>query len=243
MALRPDSPNPKPKRVYKAVAIGEQAAGFAVNLDGRTAKTPAGGRLIAPTRALAEAISAEWAAQADVIDFAAMPLTRLAFTALDRAEGAHEALAQSLARTAEADALCYFAEAPQDLASRQTEAWSPILDWAAEGLGLHFVRTTGVVHTPQPPETIGRAAELARELDAFSLTGLAFAAGLFESAILALAVQRKRLSGPNAFALSRLEEAHQEARWGVDNEAAARTAGQHRDAEAVGRWFEGLGQV
>jgi len=242
MALRPDSPNPKPKRVYKAVAIVEQDGGFAATLDGRTAKTPAGGRLITPTRALAEAIGAEWAAQIDVIDVAAMPLTRLAFTALDRASSAEEALVQSLVRTAEADALCYFAEAPQDLVSRQTAEWSPVLDWAAQALDLHFVRTTGVVHTPQPPETLARVAALARSLDGFSLTGLAFAAGLFESAILGLAVQRKRLSGPDAFALSRLEAAHQEERWGVDAEAAARTQGLYREAAAVERWFEALGR-
>jgi chaperone required for assembly of F1-ATPase len=243
MALRPDSPNPKPRRFYLAAAVEDAATGFAVTLDGRTAKTPAGGRLIAPTRALADAISAEWAAQVEVINVAAMPLTRLAFTALDRAADAHDALAQSLARHAEADVLCYLAEAPQDLRARQIAQWSPVLDWARDVLGLHFVTATGVVHVPQPPETLARVAELARALDGFSLTGLAFAAGLFDSAILALAVQRKRLSGPDAFALSRLEEAYQEDRWGVDAEAAARTERLYRDAVAVERWFEGAGRT
>jgi chaperone required for assembly of F1-ATPase len=172
-----------------------------------------------------------------VIDFAAMPLTRLAFTALDRAEGAREALAQSLARYAEADVLCYVADAPQDLASRQTAQWTPWLEWARQALDLNFARTTGIMHTPQPPETLARVAALGRALDGFTLTGLAFAAGLYHSAILALAVQRKRLSGPDAFALSRLEEAYQEQRWGVDAEAAARTASQLGDAGAVDQWF------
>jgi chaperone required for assembly of F1-ATPase len=241
MALRrPDRPNPKPRRAYTAVAVAEQDGGFAATLDGRTAKTPAGARLIAPTRALAEAIAVEWAAQTDAIDVAAMPLTRLAFTALDRAELAHEVLAQSLARFAEADALCYFAEAPQDLAARQTAQWTPLLDWAGQALGLHFVPTTGIVHRAQPPETVLGVAALAGALDRFSLTGLAFAAGLFESAILALAVHRKRLSGPEALALSRLDETYQAERWGVDAEAAARTEGLRRDAVAVERWFAGL---
>jgi chaperone required for assembly of F1-ATPase len=243
MALRPDRPNPKPRRFYKAAAVAEDNGAFALTLDGRTAKTPAGERLIVPTRALAEAITSEWAAQTDVIEVAAMPLTRLAFTALDRASGAHDALAQALASAAEADALCYFAEAPQDLAARQTAQWTPLLDWAAEALDLHFVRTTGIVHSPQPPETIARVAAMARTLDEFTLTGLAFAAGLFESAILALAVQHKRLTGGEAFALSRLEEAYQEERWGVDAQAAARTDLLLRDAEAAERWFEGLGGV
>jgi chaperone required for assembly of F1-ATPase len=241
MALRPDSPNPKPRRFYATAAIAAQEPGFAVMLDGRTAKSPAGRRLIVPTHALAEAIAAEWAAQTDVVDVAAMPLTRLAFTALDLADDAHEALARTVAHQAEADALCYFADAPQDLAARQAALWSPVLDWAADALGLAFVPTTGVVHAPQPPETIEGVAALAHALDRFSLIGLAFAAGLFQSAVLALAVLRKRLGGPEAFALSRLDEAYQEERWGVDAEAAARTERLYRDAMAVQRWFDALG--
>ena len=240
MALRPDSPNPKPQRFYRAVGVADEAGGFAVTLDGRTAKTPAGGRLIAPTRRLAEAIADEWDAQAGVIDFATMPLTRLAFTALDRASGAHEAMALALAGYAEADALCYFAEAPQDLVARQADQWSPVLDWAAQALDLPLVRTSGVVPTRQPPETVAKVAALARALSAFELTGLAFAAALFHSAVLAFAVQRARLGGLEAMELSRLEEAYQEERWGVDAEAAVRTAGQRQDALAAQRWFEAL---
>jgi chaperone required for assembly of F1-ATPase len=221
----------------------EQDGGFTVTLDGRTARTPAGGRLTLPTRALAEAIAGEWAAQRDTIDIAAMPLTRLAFTAIDRVEGADEAMALALARYAEADVICYFAEAPQDLRARQEAGWSPMLDWADQALDLHFVRTTGVIHTPQPPQTVALVADLARARDGFTLTGLAFAAGLFESAILALAVQRGRLGGLDALELSRLDEAYQEDRWGVDAEAAARTAGLRSDAAAVARWFGGLGGV
>jgi len=243
MALRPDSPNPKPRRFYKSSAVAEQECGFAVTLDGRTAKTPAGDRLTLPTRALAEAIASEWAAQGDAINVAAMPLTRLAFTAIDRADGAHEAMAMALARYAQADVLCYFAEAPQDLRARQEAGWGPLLDWAAGALDVQFVRTTGVIHTRQPPQAVAGVADLARAMDGFNLTGLAFAAGLFESAILALAVKRGRLSGLDALELSRLDEAYQEDRWGVDAEAAARTAGLRSDAVAVERWFEGLGGV
>jgi chaperone required for assembly of F1-ATPase len=241
MVLTRDTPTPRPRRVYTAVVAVEQSDGFAVALDGRTARTPAGGGLILPTRRLAEAIAAEWATQPETIDIAAMPLTRLAFTALDRAASAHEAMVLSLARSAEADALCYFAEAPQDLHARQDAQWSPVLDWAAQALGLNFVRTTGILHAPQPVETVARVADLARPLDRFGLTGLAFAAALFQSVVLALAVERQRLGGLEALELSRLDEAYQEERWGVDDEAAARTAGLRRDALAVEDWFGGLG--
>jgi len=240
MAVRPDTPNPKPRRFYTSAAIAERDGAFAVTLDGRIAKSPAGARLIVPTRALATAVAAEWAAQADAIDVAAMPLTRLAFTALDRVPGADEALAQTLVHFAQADVLCYFAETPQDLLARQSELWTPWLDWAAEALGLYFVRAVGIVHAPQPPDTLSRVASWARGKDGFNLTGLAFAAGLFHSAILALAVQHKKLSGSRALDLSRLDQAYQEDRWGVDAESAARTEAQRRDAQAVQAWFEAL---
>lgn len=55
-----------------------------VRLDDRPIRTPGGQRLTLPSRESAEAIAAEWRAQPARIDVAAMPLTRLASTALDR---------------------------------------------------------------------------------------------------------------------------------------------------------------
>ena len=46
-------------------------------------KTPAGNTLAAPTRALADALAAEWNAQGERIDPATMPLTKLGTTIID----------------------------------------------------------------------------------------------------------------------------------------------------------------
>ena len=56
------------------------------------------------------------------------------------------------------------------------------------------------------------------------MAGLAHATALFGSAVLALALHRGELDAEAAFELSRLDEAFQQARWGVDEEAAERTA-------------------
>ena len=77
--------------------------------------------------------------------------------------------------------------------------------------------------------------DLALELDDFSLTGLAWAAGLFGSAILALAVQRCELDAATAFDLSHLDEAFQAEQWGK-RRAAARAAAMRDDAVSGGRW-------
>jgi chaperone required for assembly of F1-ATPase len=232
--------NDKPHRFYKAVAVAAVADRFQVELDGRAAKTPGGARLGAPTEALASLLAQEWRDQGERIDMGAMPTTRLAFTALDRTPTAREAVAGEVARYAGSDLLCYFAQDPPALLDREVAHWGPVLDWAETRLGLHFVRATGIVHRPQPPETVARVAALASELDDFALTGLAFAAGLFGSAVLAFALQRGQLTGEAVFDLSRLDEAFQEERWGVDAEAAERTAGLRAEALMLERWFAAL---
>ena len=43
-----------------------------------------------------------------------------------------------------------------------------------------------------------------------------------------------------AFSLSRIDDAFQEERWGIDAEAAARVAAMANEALMLGRWFEAL---
>jgi chaperone required for assembly of F1-ATPase len=182
----------------------------------------------------------EWDAQDSAIEHASMPATRLAFTAADRIGAARTATAAEVARHAGADLLCYFAEAPEALTRRQEVRWTPLLDWANADLGLRFERAAGIVHRSQPRETLERAEALALALDDYALAGLALAAGTLGSVILALALQRGRLSGDEAFALSRLDEAFQEEQWGIDAEAAERTAVLRRDMAMLERWFRAL---
>ena len=232
--------NSKPRRFYKTATIRAEKGGFAVALDDRIAKTAGGARLIVPSRALAALLVDEWTAQTEAIDFSVMPATRLAFTAIDRTATARGAVAGEVARFAEADLLCYFADAPAALIARQEQDWGPWLSWAERALGLVLVRAKGLHHQTQPPETPARAKVLAEALDDFSLTGLAFAAALYGSAVLAFAVQRGALSADAAFDLSRLDEAFQESQWGVDAEAAARTERHGREARMIAKWFAAL---
>ncbi len=231
------------RRFWKAVDVEPREGGFAVRLDGRGARTPGGNPLVLPTRALADLVGEEWAAQGEHVLPATMPATRLAATALDRTPAVREETADELARYAASDTLCYFAEAPEALAERERAAWEPVLQWAEGELGLAFTRCAGIVHQSQPPETPARVRALALELDDFALTAIAWGAALYGSAVLALAVQRGRLAGEAAFDLSRVDEAFQEEHWGVDEEAADRTAARRTDAITLGRWFAALSQA
>ena len=169
-----------------------------------------------------------------------MAATRLAHTAIETVPDKREAVAGEVGRYAGADLLCYHAEDPQALADLHAQRWTPELAWAEQALGVSLVATAGVIHRPQPPDSIARVKALALALDDFALTALAVATPLFGSAVLALGLQRGRLSGDEAFDLSRLDEAFQEERWGLDEEAAERTANRRREAQALDAWFKAL---
>jgi chaperone required for assembly of F1-ATPase len=58
--------------------------------------------------------------------------------------------------------------------------------------------------------------------DDFALAGLHVIASITGSLVLGLAVAMGELSADDAFALSRIDEAHQAETWGTDAEAEAR---------------------
>jgi chaperone required for assembly of F1-ATPase len=235
-------PGNKPRRFYKTVDIAPEAGGFAVRLDGRLLRGPKAGRIILPTLALAEQVAEEWAGQGETLELAKMHATRLANTAIESVPQAREATAQQFADYAASDLTCYLATEPAGLVARQARLWGPLLDRMEAEAGLRFVRIAGIIHQSQPLETLARVKALALDLDDFGLTGLAFGAPLFGSAVLALALKWGWISGQEAFDLSRLDEAWQEEQWGVDDEAAERTERLHVEAAMLDRWFRNLAQ-
>ena len=225
------------KRFFKTASVGEaEGGGFALLLDGRRARTPAKKPLILPTRALAEAIAAEWAGQGETIDPAKMPLTRLANSALDGVAAAMAATRAEVAGYAGSDLLCYRAEAPEALVAAESQAFDPVLDWAQEALGAKFVVAAGVVPV-RPPEAALEAvcAALDASDDPFALAALHVMTSLAGSALLALAVARGRLSAAEAWRIAHVAEDFQIAQWGEDEDAKARRAARWRDFEAAAR--------
>lgn len=228
------------RRFWKAVSVEPDGQGWAVRLDGKMPKSPAGHSLVLPTQAAAQLAAEEWARQGDVLIPATMPATRLAFTAIDRVREVREAVADEITAYAGSDAICYLAETPDTLVERQAREWTPWRDWAERELGCVLVPVAGIVHRSQADEALAAVKAHALKLDDYALTGLAMATPLLGSAVLAFAVQRGALSGAEAFDLSRLDEAFTEERWGVDAEAAERAEGLRAEAVMLERWFAAL---
>lgn len=233
-------PLEKHRRFYKAVAVTPEPGGYAIRLDDRPVRTPRGGHLALPTEALAELVAAEWAGQGEYLEIAGMHATRLANTAIEAIPQARAETADTVASYAASDLLCYWAEAPQALVERQRQHWGPLLDRIEAETKLSFLRAAGVVHQAQPEQTLQQVREIALAETDFGLAGLAFGAGLFGSAILAIALRRGWLTGAQAFELSRLDEAWQAEQWGIDEEAAERTERLGAEALMLQRWFRAL---
>lgn len=233
-------PAEKPRKFYKTVAVVAVDGGWQVQLDTRNLRTPKAALMVLPTRAVADLVAAEWDAQTDVIEMATMHATRLANTAIETIGGARDGVADQIADYAGTDLVCYFADAPEALVARQEAAWSPMLAKAEAEEGLRFERCVGIIHRAQPSETLTKVRELALSLDDFTLAGLAFGVPLFGSAVLAIGVLRGWIDGEAAYDLSRVDEAFQEAQWGVDEEAAERTARLRVEAAVLDKWFRAL---
>jgi chaperone required for assembly of F1-ATPase len=232
---------PGRKRFYEAVSVSGAAPAFRVLLDGRTVRTPAKGELAVPTRALAEALAAEWEAQGERIDPAGMPLTRLVNSAIDGVAGREAEVRTDIATYAGSDLLCYRAEGPAELARHQAEAWDPVLAWAQAALGARFVLGQGIVPVAQPQTAVAAVEGALASLDAFALAAHHVIVTLTGSALLALAHSRGRLTAEEAWAAAHVDEDWQVRQWGEDAEAKARRESRWAEMQAASRLLALLG--
>jgi chaperone required for assembly of F1-ATPase len=225
----------RPKRFYQTVSVDGAAPAFRVLLDGKPMRTPAKRELAVPTQALAEALAAEWEAQGERIDPASMPLTRLVNSAIDGVTGREAEVRAEIARYAGSDLLSYRADGPAELVRRQAEAWDPVLSWARNALGAHFVLGQGIMPVAQPQAATAAVARALSELDVFDLAAHHVMTTLTGSALLALAHAGGRLTADEAWAAAHVDEDWQISQWGSDAEAEARRARRRFELEAATR--------
>lgn len=229
------------KRFYANAGVEERDGGFAVLLDGRPIRTPAGAPLVVPTRPLAETIAAEWAAQGETVQPATMPAMQLASTAIDRVATQREAIIAELMRYAETDLLCYQADKPAELVSRQAAVWQPVVDWAMLRFDAGLRVTTGILPVAQSAEALAALRRAVETYDEWRLCAVQSATAACGSLLLALAVAERRLSGEQAYEASQLDELFQTELWGEDAEAAQRRAILRKDVLAVEAFLAAMG--
>lgn len=240
VASQKSSRTPLRKKFYTSAGVSEGPDGFGVTLDGKQVRTPGKNVLAAPTRDLAEAIAAEWDAQGENIDPMSMPLTRLANSVIDGIAGNVQSVSDDAAKYLETDLLFYRAGFPEALVQKQAEHWEPVLRWAADVLGAHFILGEGIVHVRQPENAVA-AARNALPAEAWPVGAFHVVTTMTGSALLALALKHGLLDGSQVWAAAHVDEDWNSEKWGADEEVAARRASKFRDFEAAARVLKALG--
>jgi len=229
-------PARRPKRFYKTATV----VNGALHLDGRPAKTRAGSPLTFASRAVMAEIEREWTAQQTSIDFAAMPITRFVSTVIDLGDSEAGKWRRELLSFLKSDLVCYRAGAPPALVGRQNAAWNPLLDWASIRCGISLISRVGVSHIEQPADAILSGERRFAAASAAELIGMKAAAEIAGSAVIAIALAQGAFPAAALFDASRVDDAFQAERWGVDSEAAERAARLRRDFLDAGRFLDCL---
>ncbi|MBV8924995.1 MAG: ATPase [Bradyrhizobium sp.] len=231
-AARRTTRTPQRKRFYARADVAETRGGFAVALDGRPIKTPSGRVVAVPSRTIAETMVAEWEAQQETIDPLTMPMTRFANSVVDAVVDRVAAVREDIAKYLRSDLLFYRAGHPEALVTREARHWDPVVFWAADALGAHFILAEGIMHVSQPEAAVAAARE-ALPSDPWAVAALHVVTTLTGSALLALALHARVRDAEQVWAAAHVDEDFNAEQWGADDEVAARKAARKRDFDAA----------
>ena len=230
-----------PRRFYERTGVVKEDGAWRVLLDGKPIRTPATALLAVPTHALAEALSAEWDAQGEHIDFPIMHLTRMANVAIDRTPEHRDGIVKEIRRHAETDLVCHLASNEDELKARQEAIYAPLRAWAGERFGIALVPTEGIIAIDQPEKSMAAAGDAAAALDDFGLTALGHGVGVLGSIVLGLALIHGEVDAQAAYDALVIDEIWQEERWGADAEALDRRKAIRADLKALEVFARALG--
>ena len=210
------------KRFYSIVCVEKVGDVFLVLLDGKGLKTPKKAPLKISSIELAKAIANEWRAQGDQIALERMPMTRLAYSCIDLVSINRKSVVEQISRYGLSDLLCYWAEGPKDLVDIQHNLWQPLLDWAADSLGVKFRTTSGIIHIQQDNETLEKLRSIIGKFDNEELTSLHDFTTILGSVVIGLATLSGKLGVNDAWNAGMIDTEYQKGRWGKDEQAVER---------------------
>jgi chaperone required for assembly of F1-ATPase len=220
---------PMMKRVYKLVSHKKTNEGFAIQLDGKTIKTPLGQDVVAKGKSLADAVVLEWAAQEEKVKPETMPLTQILITAIDKIRD-REKITESCMRYLDTDLVCYWCKEPEELAKKQKEVWGRWVKWFESHYEIPLYTTKKIEAIVQDEEAHKRVWNYIESLDDYYFTIVHIMTSLSGSLILALAFSEGDITPEEIFDASYLEELHRGAIYNEELHGAAPNEEAEREA-------------
>lgn len=206
--------------------------------DGGAMKTPRNLDLAVPHLAVAEAVLAECRAQTqERLDLRTMPMTQMVLTVLDVTAAKRGEIIDNILRYGETELLCQRADDPAELKTAQEAAWQPYLDWIKAEFGASLAVTVGIVPAKQEAASLAALRAVIDRMNDYELTCLSEAVGVSGSLVLGLALATGHSSAEEVFKAAEFDRLWQIAKWGEDEEAAARLAAVRADLDFCQRWL------
>jgi len=207
-------------KFYTLVSTRKKDSGYLIQLDGKAVKTPLKQPLVAPSKALADEIVKEWAAQEDTIKPGTMPLTQLLITATDQIRE-RVSITDNLMKYLDTDLVCYWAKKPPELAAKQKKIWGRWVKWFDEHFEVPLYTTKKIEALKQDEEAHKRAWNYIEALDDYYFTVLHVLTAATGSIILSLAFCEGDIEPDEAFDVVKLEELHKSEIYNEDLHGAA----------------------
>lgn len=230
------------KRFWKQADVVPEGQGFVVQLDGRSIRLPRKTPLCVTSRALADALAAEWQAAGQNADGlfspADLPLTGIAGSMIERIPAEREGVLRSLLAYAGSDLLCYREPGEGKLAQAQRKEWDPWLEWLRKQYGVTLHTSSGVMPIVQPEKSLQKLYDAMEKLSPAELAVLAVSVPALGSLVLGLALVNGAGSVDELVASATLDERMQMAVWGEDTEITDRIAGIQREVADAARFLE-----
>jgi chaperone required for assembly of F1-ATPase len=227
------------KRFYAEAGIATVDGGFSITLDGKPIRTPTGHIVTVPLETLAAAMAEEWRAQAEMLNPLTMPLTRFANSVTEGVVDRADLVRDDIAKYLQSDLLFYRAGHPEGLVQCEAEHWDPVLDWARDTLGAHFILAEGIIHVSQPDAAVA-AAQAALPTDPWAIAATHVVTTLTGSALLALALVHGLRDPDQVWAAAHVDEDWNARQWGADEEAMALRAAKLVDFRAAAEILKAL---
>lgn len=153
--------------------------------------------------------------QSQVIRSSEMHLTTLANTAIDNPMRVNkDSLISSIMEFLSSDTLCFRVDEPEELKKLQEEKWNPVLEWFMNEFDVKISVTSNILAEQIPEDTKKSLVKYLSSYDLPSLIALNYVTENLKSAILTLALLKRKLSVEDAISLSRLETEFQTSKWG-----------------------------
>ena len=112
-----------------------------------------------------------------------------------------------------------------------------MLAWATQRYDVAFTVTAGIVHKPQPPETIARLAAAVAARDDFERTALSQIVTIGGSLVAALMLAEGAMTPDATFDACHLDEIWQAELWGEDWMATDARDARRADFNAAARFL------